>query len=340
LIRYLTRRFLPGIFVLAGISIVTFTIARAVPSNPAALWVGPRATADQIAAATVELGLDKPLPVQYLRYMKDLLSGNWGFSIRTHQPVRHEIAGFFAASLELVLAGLVIAVILSVPLGVIAAVKKDAFIDKLIRFIGVSGVSLPVFWLGMIFQLVFFKTLRLFPLGGRVSTQVSLSFPLKEGGTGFFLLDSLAQGNFIFFTDALAHIILPAVVMASYPLGLLIKMLRSSMIEVLNSEHNRVLEAFGVKKSRRIFKYDLKNALGPAVTSLGLIFANSLTSTFLIESVFSWPGLGRYTSLAILSNDYPVTMAVTFLVAFFYIFTNIVVDILLAVIDPRLDIQA
>jgi peptide/nickel transport system permease protein len=337
LIRYLTRRFLLGIFVLAGISLVTFTIARAVPSNPAALWVGPRATADQIAAATIELGLDKPLPVQYLRYMKDLVSGNWGFSIRTHQPVLREMAAFFAATLELVLVGLVIAVILAVPLGVIAAVKKDTFIDKLIRFIGVSGVSLPVFWLGMILQLVFFKTLHLFPLGERVSTQISLSFPLEKV-TGFFLLDSLMRGNFIFFIDALAHIILPAAVMATYPLGLLIKMLRSSMIEVLNSEHNRVLEAFGIKRVRRIFKYALKNALGPAVTSLGLILANSLTSTFLIESVFSWPGLGRYTSLAILSNDYPVTMAVTFLVAVFYIFTNIAVDILLAVIDPRLNI--
>jgi peptide/nickel transport system permease protein len=333
----LARRFLLGLFVLAGISLITFIIARRVPSNPAALWVGPRATADQIAAATVELGLDKPLPVQYLRYMKDLLSGNWGFSIRTHQPVRHEIAGFFAATLELVVAGLVIAILLAVPLGVISAVKKDTIIDKLIRFIGVSGVSLPVFWLSMILQLVFFKTLRLFPLGERVSTQTSLSFPL-DGGTGFFLLDALLQGNFVFFKDALAHIILPAVVMAAYPLGLLIKMLRSSMIEVLNSEHNRVLEAFGIKSSRRIFKYALKNALGPAVTSLGLILANSLTSTFLIESVFSWPGLGRYTSTAILANDYPVTMAVTFLVAFFYIFTNIVVDILLSVIDPRLNL--
>jgi peptide/nickel transport system permease protein len=269
--------------------------------------------------------------------MGDLFTGNWGNSIRTHQPVRHELVSFFAATLELVLAGLCIAVILAVPLGVISAVKKDTPIDKLIRFIGVSGVSLPVFWLSMIFQLLFFKTLHFFPLGERVSTQVSLSFPL-EGGTGFFLFDSLVQGNFVFFKDALAHIVLPAVVMAAYPLGLLIKMLRSSMIEVLNSEHNRVLEAFGVKRRARIFKYALKNALGPATTSMGLILANSLTSTFLIESVFSWPGLGRYTSMAILSNDYPVTMAVTFLVAFFYIFTNILVDLLLAAIDPRLNI--
>jgi peptide/nickel transport system permease protein len=285
----------------------------------------------------VELGLDKPLPLQYLRYMRDLLTGNWGFSIRTHQPVLHEMASFFAATLELVLVGLLIAVVLAVPLGVIAAVKKDTLVDKLIRFIGVSGVSLPVFWLSMIFQLIFFKILHLFPLGERVSTQISLSFPL-EGGTGLFLFDALVQGNFIFFKDALAHIILPALVMATYPLGLLIKMLRFSMIEVLNSEHNRVLEAFGVKERRRIFKFALKNALGPAITSLGLILANSLTSAFLIESVFSWPGLGRYISMAILSNDYPVTMAVTFLVAFFYIFTNIVVDLLLAVIDPRLNI--
>jgi peptide/nickel transport system permease protein len=298
--------------------------------------VGPRATADQIAAATVELGLDKPLPVQYLRYMRDLLTGNWGYSIRTHQPVWQEIKSFLAATLELVLAGLLIAVLLAIPLGVIAAVKKDTIIDKLIRFIGLSGVSLPVFWLSIILQLVFFKTLHLFPLGERVSTQTSLSFPL-EGGTGFFLFDALVQFNFIFFKDSLVHLILPAVVMASYPLGLLVKMLRSSMIEVLNSEHNRVLGSFGIKRNRRIFKYALKNALGPAITSLGLILANSLTSAFLIESVFSWPGLGRYTSIAILSNDYPVTMAVTFLVAFFYIFTNMLVDILLVGIDPRLN---
>ncbi|MDR2468640.1 MAG: ABC transporter permease [Spirochaetaceae bacterium] len=334
MLNYLLQRLAQGFFVLIGVSVVTFVIARTVPSNPAALWVGPRATVEQIERAKIELGLDKPLPLQYIYYVKDLLSGHWGYSLRTHQPVRSELAGFFVATMELTLVGVVIALILAIPLGVCAAIKKDTWIDRLIRVISIGGVSIPVFWLAMILQMLFFKTLQFLPLGERVSTQISLLHPITSI-TGFFLVDSLLQGNFIFFGDALAHILLPSLVMAAYPLGLIIKMLRSSMLETLASEHNRFLTSLGISSGRRIFIYGLKNAAPASLTSLGLIFADSLTSSFLIESIFSWPGLGRWTSQAILSNDYPVTMAVTFVVALFFIITNIIVDIALVFIDPR-----
>ncbi|MDR2510571.1 MAG: ABC transporter permease [Spirochaetaceae bacterium] len=331
---YLLKRIAQGFLVLAGVSVVTFVIARTAPSNPAALWVGPRATTEQIEKAKIALGLDKPLIFQYQRYIRDIISGNWGVSIRSHQSVRTELSGFFAATMELTLAGIFIALIFAVPLGVIAAKKKESWIDKLIRLLSVSGVSIPVFWLAMLLQLIFFKELKIFPLGERVSTHISLMYPL-EAGTGYFLLDSFLQGNWPFFKSALSHIILPAIVMAAYPLGLIIKMLRTSMIETLASEHSRFFTALGIGAPRRVFIYSLKNASPSSLTSLGIIFADSLTSSFLIESVFSWPGLGRWTSQAILSNDYPVTMAITFVVAFFFILSNIIVDMLLVVIDPR-----
>ncbi|MFC3749147.1 ABC transporter permease [Paenibacillus sp. GCM10012306] len=335
MIRFIIKRLLLGLFVLAGVSVITFTVARVVPSDPAARWVGPRANAEQIAAARIELGLDKPLPQQFFTYMKGLFTGDWGTSIRTHQPVLRELLSFLPSSLELILAGMLIAVVIGIPLGVISAVKKDSWIDQLTRTFSVGGVSIPTFWLGLILQLVFFRQLGLFPLGERVSTNTSLLYPI-DNWTGFYLLDSLLQGNFVFFKDAALHLVLPALTMAAYPLGLVIRMIRSSMIDVLGEEHIRVLKAYGIPAWRRVFVYGLKNALGPTATSLGLTFAYALTSTFLIEAVFSWPGLGMYASQAILANDYPVTMAITFLVTVAYIGINLLVDVVVALLDPRI----
>ncbi|RNB81207.1 ABC transporter permease [Brevibacillus fluminis] len=335
MLRFISRRLLLGLIVLAGVSLITFIIARVIPSEPAARWVGAHATAEQIEAAKIELGLDQPLSIQYATYMKGLLTGDWGHSVSTHQPVLDELLTYLPSSLELIFAGMLISLVLGIPLGVISAVKKEAWIDHLSRGFSIGGVSIPTFWLALILQIVFFKWLGWLPLGERVSTDISLLFPIEEK-SGSYLLDSLMQGNWEFFTDAFLHLILPAIAMAAYPLGLITRMIRSSMVEVLGEEYMRVMQAYGVPRRKRVFLYALKNAMAPTVTSLGLTIAYSLTSTFLIEAVFNWPGLGMYASKAILSSDYPAIMGITLMVTIAYILINLIVDILLVLLDPRI----
>jgi peptide/nickel transport system permease protein len=334
---YIIRRLLLGLVVLIGVTIVTFTIARVVPSEPAARWVGPRATVEQIERAREHLGLDKPLHVQYWRYMRDLVSGDWGVSIRTHQPVLRDIRSFLPASLELCIAGMFIAVIFGIPLGVFSSVHKNKILDHTVRVIAIASVSLPTFWLGMILQLIFFKELDIIPLSGRVSMDVRWMMPF-ENVTGFHLIDTLIAGNFPAFLDVSKHLVLPAVTLAAYPLGLITRMIRSSMLEVLGEEHIAVGRAYGLSERLIIYRYALKNALSPTLIVIALSFAYSLAGTFLIEAIFSWPGLGYYAALSIISVDYPAIMGVTILIAILYVVLNMIVDIVQAFIDPRIKI--
>jgi peptide/nickel transport system permease protein len=338
MIRFLFRRIVLGVIVLLGVSLITFFIARVIPSEPAARWIGPRATAEQIEAAKIELGLDQPITTQYIQYMKGLFTGDWGVSITSHQSVIKELLTFLPSSLEIVIGGMLIALIIGIPLGVLTAIYKETWIDHLSRGISIGGVSIPTFWLAMILQLVFYQSLGWFPLGERVSTEIALLYPI-ETITGSNLVDALIQGNWPYFQDALLHLILPMLTMAAFPLGVVTRMTRSSMLEVIDEEHMRVTKAFGFSKGARIFKYGLKNAMAPTITSMGLTFAYALTSTFLIESVFTWPGLGLYTSKAILSSDFPVIMGVTIFVTAAYLLINIIVDLILAVMDPRIKVN-
>ncbi len=332
---YIIRRLLLGVLVLLGLTLLTFFIARVVPSDPAARWVGPRATLDQIARARVQLGLDKPIYVQYLRYMADLVHGNWGTSIVTHQPVLRDIKIYLPASLELIISGMILAVVIGIPLGVVSAAHKDRAIDHLSRAFSIGAVSLPTFWVAMILQLVFFGYLRLFPLSGELDPAIKLAYPMHQI-TGSYLFDSLITGNWVVFTNAFSHLILPAVTLAAYPLGLITRMTRSSMLEVLNEDYVRVARAYGMTERRITYLYALKNAIGPTVTVIALTTAYSLAGTFLIEAVFNWPGLGHYAADAVLAADYPAIMGVTILVAIFYIAMNLAVDIVQAILDPRI----
>ncbi|MBX5476232.1 MAG: ABC transporter permease, partial [Clostridia bacterium] len=286
---YIGRRLLLGLIVVWGLTIVTFAIARVAPGDPAARWVGPHATAEQIARARVELGLDKPLYVQYGRYVSQLLHGDLGVSIRTHEPVAADIRTFLPASLELTVAGMALAVALGIPLGVAAAARSGRWLDHLTRLTSIGGVSMPTFWLAMILQLVFFKQLHLLPLSGRIDTMTPLLHPVRPI-TGSFLVDGLLEGNWPVVKDALAHLILPAVTLAAYPLGLIVRMLRSSMIETLGEDYVRAARAAGFRERVVVYRYALKNAIAPTLTVMALTFAYSLTGTFLIESVFDWPG--------------------------------------------------
>lgn len=316
-------------------TIVTFMIARVIPSDPAARWVGPRATAEQIERAREHLGLNNSLPVQYWRYMSDLLKGDWGMSIRTHQPVLKDLKVFLPPSLELCVTGMLLAVLIGLPLGVLSSVHKDTWLDHASRTLAIAAVSLPTFWLAMILQLVFFKELGLFPLAGRISNEIRWVAPFPTV-TGSNLLDSLISGNLVAFTDAVRHMVLPAVTLAAYPLGLITRMIRSSMLEVLGEDYITVGKAYGLPERTLVYRYALKNALGPTITVVALSFAYSLAGTFLIEAVFSWPGLGYYAAQSIIAVDYPAIMGVTILIAVLYVALNIAVDIIQAVLDPRI----
>jgi peptide/nickel transport system permease protein len=335
LLSYIGRRLLFSLLVLFGVSVVTFLLAWVIPSNPALRWVGPRGTPEQVAKARIELGLDKPVYVRYCQYMGNFLRGDWGTSVRTHQPVLRDITTYLPPTLELIIFGMIIAVIIGIPLGVLSAAKTATGVDHLIRVFSIAGVAVPTFWLGMLFQLVFSKQLALLPLGGRIDTITMVTSPV-QGITGFYLIDSLFTGNFAALRSAITHIILPAITLSVYPLGLTVRMTRATMLEVLGEDYVRTARASGLREGRILYIHALRNALGPVLTVLALSFAYSLTGTFLIESVFSWPGLGNYAAKAIPSADYPAIMGITLLVAVFYVTLNLIVDIALAFLDPRI----
>lgn len=331
LLTYISKRIALSALVILGTITITFFLSRVVPSNPAALWVGQHPRPEQIAIAREILGLDKPLYVQYFLYLSDILHGDLGSSIRFKgRSILSDILFFLPATLELVIVAFVIALALGIPLGVISAIKENKITDHLTRTISIAGASIPVFWLGIVFQIVFFGMLGILPLTGRLSPGMQLTRI-----TGFHLIDSLVTGNWIAFKDALAHLILPAITIAAYPLGLCTRMVRASMIEVLRENYIRAARASGIPERTIVFRFALKNAIVPAFTAIGLSFAYSITGAFLVEFIFSWGGIGSYLTYALQTIDYPVIVGVTIFVCIFYVAINLVLDFFQVVVDPR-----
>ncbi len=334
-LRYIGRRLALLILVLIGLSIITFTLARIVPSDPAAVYLGPRPRPEQIAEIRIKLGLDKPVYVQYAYYLRDLLHGDLGTSIRTHQPVLKSILRFLPASFELMLTAIILALIIGTLLGVASAQKENTLIDHADRLFAVTGVSLPAFWLGLLFQLLFFRWLGILPLGGRIDIYVSLFSPIKHI-TGFYVIDSLITGNWVAFKSSILHLILPGITLAAYSTGIIMRMTRATMLEINREDYIVAARAAGIPERTVVFKYALKNAMAPTLTTAGLAFASMLTATFFIETIFYWPGVGTYTVKSILLNDYPVIMAVTLVGALLYVLVNLVIDLVLVFLDPRI----
>lgn len=332
--KYLAKRLIAALVVVIGMSAITFYLARIAPSDPAALWVGQHARREQIEKARKELGLDQPLYIQYFFYIRDLISGKWGISYRTRRPVIKDIMNYLPASMELAISGLFIATIIGIPLGVIAASKKDTKVDNVCRLFGVLTLSSPSFWIALMLQLIFARILNILPLEGRLSPYVAEVSPIQHI-TGFYLLDSLLTANFLAFRDALLHLILPSLALATYSIGLTLRMTRSTMIEVLREKYIVAAKAFGIPENTIRFLYALKNAIIPTLMVLGIIFAWSLTGVFMIEVIFNWPGLGTYTWRAILAVDYPVIVAVTVISSLIIVITNLVLDLIQAYLDPR-----
>jgi len=337
-IEYILRRILTSILVLLGVSVITFALARVVPTNAAALYIGPRARPADIERVSHQLGLDRPLPVQYAIYMRDLLHGDLGTSIGTKRPVTQEITERLPVTLELLLVAMLVATLVGVPLGVLSARWQGKAPDILIRTISIVGVSMPAFYLGLLLQILFFRNLDWLPLAGRIDSNLRFTSPVEQI-THFILLDTILTSNWVAFKDALLHIILPAMTLAAYPVGLISRMTRAAMLEVLEQDYIRTARAYGIKETVITYLYALKNAISPTLTVIGLTFAIALTGTFYVEIIFNWPGLGLFTVRSLLNVDYPAIMGVTLFGAVGYVAINLVVDLLHSWVDPRISLH-
>jgi len=336
-LEFVIRRIAMSILVLVGLSVITFTLARVIPSDPAALYIGPHPNPGDLERTREKLGLNRPLPVQYAYYVRDLLRGDLGDSIATKRPVLQEIGDRWPASLELLLTAMIFAVLVGVPLGVLSAQLQGSPFDVAVRTLSIVGVSMPAFWAGLLLQVVFFRNLHLLPLAGRFDTDLRFSSPIQPL-TGFYLIDSAVTGNWIAFKDVAWHTVLPAVTLAAYPIGLIARMTRATMIEVLSQDYIRTARAYGTPEWFTIYFYALKNAIGPTLTVIGLTLAYALTGTFFIEIVFNWPGLGLFTVHSLLNTDHPAIMGITLLAAAGYVIINLMVDVAQAWIDPRISL--
>lgn len=332
---FVARRIALAVVVVVGVIIVTFVVAHVIPGDPAATWAGPHASAAQLAAARKFLGLDRPLVLQLLTYLGGVVRGNWGVSIHTHRPVLSDIMTAAPASLELVIAALLIAVAVGIPAGLISARRAGRPADHLIRAGSILGVSMPIFWMALILQLFFSQKLRWLPAAGEYSPGLLFSHPLVKR-TGFPVIDSILGGNLPMLGSTLVHLILPAVVVAAYPAGLIARMVRAQLLDTIGETHILNARALGFRERQIFGRFAMKQTWLPVAAALGLVFGYSLVNTFLVEAIFDWPGLGSYAAASIATLDTPAILGVTLFVAVAYVVANLLVDVVQAVIDPRI----
>ncbi len=307
---------------------------RAIPGDPARLLLGERATPDQLAALRERMGLNDPLHIQFARFMGEVLTGNFGTSIQSHQPVMDELLARYPATIELALFAMLLATVVGILVGVISAVWRNSLFDYGTMAGALIGVSMPIFWLGLILMLVFSVQLQWFPAGGRLNSRL-----FWDGASQFVVLESLLRGKWTFFANGFAHLVLPGFALATIPLSIIARITRSSMLEVLNLDYIRTARAKGLSWNRVNFRHALKNALLPVVTIIGLQVGLLLGGAVLTETIFSWPGIGRYIVMAIQSRDYPVVQGGIALITLAMILVNLLVDLLYTFIDPRIRYQ-
>jgi peptide/nickel transport system permease protein len=332
LVRLIVRRLFFLVFVLLGLSLITFGLSHIIPGDPARLMAGPRASKSAVAKIREKYGLDDPLPVQYVNYVQGIFRGDLGTSFTTRRPVLDDLKRYLPATLELGLVAFTLSTLIGIPLGVISSVKRDKLPDHVARFVSISGLALPVFWLAIMAQFIFFGRLGWLPDGARIP--IGTDPPPQV--TGLYTIDSLLAGDWNLFRLSLTHLILPATVLAYGSLAVITRMVRGGMLEVLNQDYIRTARAKGIAPSGVIYGHALKNAMLPTVTSLGLQIGLLLSGAFLVEIVFSWPGVGRYAVEAIQRLDYNATMATTLIIALIFVLMNLVVDILYLFLDPRI----
>lgn len=329
---YIARRLLAAVPVLLGVSVLTFLISHAIPGDPARIIVGPKASKEAVEAIRKEHGLDRPLPVQYLRYMRNLASGDLGQSIRNHRPVTRDLADFFPATLELTLASLVLCLSVGIPLGILAAVRRNRLADHVARIISVIGVSTPVFWLGLMLLLLFYRHLHWLPGSGRLD--ITSSPPAAV--TGLYALDALLAGDWPLLREVLSHLVLPAFCLSYVYLAVITRIVRSSMIAVLSQDYITTARANGLSPARVVLKHAFKNSLIPTVTIAGLSLGELLGGAILTETIFAWPGMGKYVVDSVNALDFPAIMGFTLLASTAYVIINLGVDVLYALLNPRI----
>ncbi len=326
----LKRLILIGI-TLFGLSVIVFTISRIAPGDPAKLAAGPDATEEMVQVIRKEFGLDKPLVIQYIKYMKGLLKGDFGRSIRTRHQVLEDIKLFLPATFELVFVSISFAIVFGILFGVLSAVYRDTWIDHGARFFSVTGVAIPMFWMGIMLQLLLAAKFHLLPIGGRLDTMLIPPIAI----TRFFLIDSLITGNWVVFKNAFTHILLPAFVLSFPALASITRINRAEMLEVLHKDFVLNEKAQGISNRIIIAKYALKNALIPTLAMIGLRYGWMLGGTILVETVFDWPGIGNYAVGAAVYSDFQPVMAVTIILGINFMVANLLVDLGYGFLDPR-----
>lgn len=327
---FIGRRILQIIPVLLGVSLVVFIMVRSIPGDPAQILLGQQATEEQVAALREQLGLNQPIFTQYFLFLRDALTGDLGNSIVTGRPVTTELLDRFPATLELTLAALLFAVVVGVPVGVVAAVRQYSWVDKLTSVIALTGVSMPIFWLALVLVVIFTVNLNWLPFPGRLSNGVGI-----VSITGMVVPDSILTLNFAGLWDGIKHLILPAVALGTIPMAVITRMTRSSMLEVMGEDYIRTAHAKGVVPWRVVFKHALRNAMLPTVTVIGLQFGLLMGGAVLTETIFGWGGIGQFALDSIYRRDYASIQGVVLYGAFFFVMINLLVDVLYAVLDPR-----
>jgi peptide/nickel transport system permease protein len=331
MLAYIVRRVAGLIVVLLGICVLTFMLSRVLPADPARGAVG-KAGAEHYAAMREKMGLDRPIYEQFWTYASGLARGDLGYSYSSRRSVAEDIASYFPATIELALGAMLIAVIIGFPLGVLSAAHRGSTLDRVAGWSALASVALPLFVAGLIFQVVFYKMLGWLPASGRISPQLGP----PERVTGMFTLDSLLHGDWARLGNSLSHLALPAITLAIPLVAIISRTLRSSMLEALGKDYVRTARGKGLAEQRVVYRHALRNAMLPAVTSLGMIFGSLLSGVFLVEAVYNFPGLGLYVLGSILKAESAPIVSATLLVATLYMVVNLLVDIAYVFIDPRI----
>ena len=334
MIQYILRRFLLLIPILLGVSILTFVLGHVMPGDPARLALGIAAPETQVIKYREEHGLNDPVHIQYFHYMRNILRGDFGVSLTSRRPVADDMHDYWPATVELVLLSLIMAFPIGIFLGILAAIKRNSVFDHASRVISILGVSIPIFWLAIVLLILFYVRIPIYPGIGRITPSVALAHPFTKH-TGLYLIDSLIARQWPSFASALTHLFLPAICLALSPIARLTRITRASMLTVLGEDYVRTSRAKGLRERKVIAKHVLRNALTPVLTISGLIIGYSLAGSVLVETIFSWPGLGTYAFKAASGADYPAIMGVALLTTAIFILANLITDISYAIADPR-----
>ena len=330
------KRLLLSVPTLAGIVVVTFALTRLLPGDPAAYFAGNAASVEAVEQIRQKLGLNQPLATQFLRYVQELAVGNWGQSLSTGQSVAHEIATRLPASLELTLIALVLSLAVSIPLGVLAATRPGSWVDQLCRVVTTAGVSLPVFFTGLLLSFVFYFLLGWAPSPlGRIDPYVTAPATV----TGFYLIDSLIARDGAAFMSSAKQLILPAITLALFVMAPVARMTRASMLGVLSADFVRTARAMGLSRTRVLYGYAFHNAFLPVLTTIGMVFSFMLGANVLVEKVFAWPGIGSFAVESLVASDYAPVQGFVLTMAILYVALNLVIDLLYLVIDPRVTVE-